>query len=92
MQLSRHGSLEWSSTGCRVLLESAVARVVSAERLRDIVRSADELADAREEAFYGSEEQSAAELFSREDAGDDLSKARAVETFVAELVERYFRL
>jgi HEPN domain-containing protein len=73
----------------RVLVESAVAQVVPAERLRDIARVADELADAREDAFYGSEERPAAELFSREDAVDALSKARTVEAFVAELVQRY---
>jgi HEPN domain-containing protein len=75
----------------RVLVESAVAQVVPVERLRDVARIADELADAREDAFYGSEERSAAELFSREDAVDALSKARAVETFVADLVQRYIR-
>lgn len=75
----------------RVLTESAVAQVVSVERLRDIARIADELADMREDAFYGSEERSAAELFSREDAVDALSKARAVETFVADLVQQYLR-
>lgn len=75
----------------RVLVESAVAQVVPVKRLRDIARIADELADAREDAFYGSEERSAAELFSREDAVDALSKARAVETFVAELVQQYIR-
>ncbi|HEU5407788.1 MAG TPA: HEPN domain-containing protein, partial [Nitrospira sp.] len=75
----------------RVLVESAVAQVVPAERLRDIARIADELADAREEAFYGSESSSAAELFTRNDATDALSKAKTVETFVAELVHRYIR-
>ena len=73
----------------RVLLKSAVTQVVSIERLQDIARVADELADAREDAFYGSESSSAAELFTRDDAADALSKARTVETFVAELVQRY---
>lgn len=72
----------------RVLLESSVAQVVSADRLREIARISDELADAREEAFYGSEERSAAELFSCEDAIDALAKAKAVEIFVAEMVQR----
>lgn len=56
-----------------------------------MARIADELADAREDAFYGSEERSAAELFSREDAVDAISKAKIVESFVAELVQRYIR-
>jgi HEPN domain-containing protein len=73
----------------RVLVESAVAQAVPAERLRDIASIADELADAREDAFYGSEERSAAELFSREDAVDALAKAKDVETFVADLVQRF---
>lgn len=74
----------------RVLLESAVAQVVSAECLRDIARIADELADAREEAFYGSESSSAADLFTRDDAADALRKGKAVEVFVRELMERVF--
>lgn len=73
----------------RVLTESAVAQVVPVERLREVAHIADELADMREDAFYGSEERSAAELFSREDAADALSKAKVVETFVAELARRY---
>lgn len=72
----------------RVLLESAVTQVVSADRLRDIARIADELADAREEAFYGSESSSAAELFTRDDAVDALLKGKTVEMFVRELMER----
>jgi len=72
----------------RVLLESAVIQVVSADRLRDIARIADELADAREEAFYGSESSSAAELFTRDDADDALLKGKTVEDFVRELMER----
>lgn len=72
-----------------VLLESAVAQVASADRLREIARMADELTDAREEAFYGTEETFAAALFTREDAVDALAKGRQVEQFVAELAERY---
>jgi HEPN domain-containing protein len=72
----------------RVLLESAVAQVVSGDRLRDIARIADELADAREEAFYGSESSSAADLFTRDDASDALLKGKTVEMFVRELMER----
>ena len=75
----------------RVLTESAVAQVASAARLLEISRIADGLADAREEAFYGTEETSAAALFTREDAVDALAKGRRVEQFVAELAERYFR-
>lgn len=75
----------------RVLLESAVAQVASADRLREIARIADELADAREEAFYGTEEASATELFTREDASDALAKGKQVEQFVAELAEGWFR-
>ncbi len=37
----------------RVLLESAVAQVVSVERLQEIARIADELTDAREDASMG---------------------------------------
>lgn len=37
----------------RVLSESAVAQVVSVERLREIARIADELTDAREDASMG---------------------------------------
>lgn len=74
----------------RVLLESAVAQVVSPERLRDIARMADELADAREEAFYGSESSSAVDLFTRDDAVDALRKGKVVEVFVRELMERTY--
>lgn len=74
----------------RVLLESAVAQVVSVERLRDIARIADELADARGEAFYGSESSSAADLFTRDDAADALRKGKAVEVFVRELMEQTY--
>jgi len=75
----------------RVLLESTVAQVASADRLREIARMADELTDAREEAFYGTGETSAAALFTREDAVDAMAKGRQVEQFVAELAERGFR-
>lgn len=74
----------------RILLESATAQAVSLEQLQRIARIADELADMREEAFYGTEETSAAELFTREDAVDALAKGRQVEQFVAELAERCF--
>jgi HEPN domain-containing protein len=72
----------------RVLLDSAVVQVVSGDRLRDIARIADELADAREEAFYGSESSSAADLFTRDDAVDALLKGKTVESFVRELMEQ----
>ncbi len=75
----------------RVLLDSPLNQVTSLERHREIARIADELADAREEAFYGSEEQPAAELFSDEDASDALRKARQVDTFVSELTQKYLK-
>ena len=75
----------------RVLLDSPVPQVTSLERLREIARIADELADTREEAFYGSEEQPAAELFSAEDASDALRKAKDVDAFVSELTEKYLK-
>jgi HEPN domain-containing protein len=73
----------------RVLLESAVAQVTTVDRLQEIARIADQLADAREEAFYGSEYASAAELFTRDDAINALQKGRTVEAFVRELAEKY---
>ncbi len=75
----------------RVLLDSPIHQVTTLERLREIARIADELADTREEAFYGSEEQPAAELFSAEDASDALRKAKDVDAFVSELTEKYLK-
>lgn len=75
----------------RVLLESIIAQVGSPQQLRHIAGIADELADAREEAFYGTEDTAAAELFTREDAVDAVAKGKQVEQFVAELAERYFQ-
>ncbi len=73
----------------RVLLASPLVQATSLDRLSEIAGIADDLAAAREEAFYGSEEAPAAELFSEEDAADALSKARTVEEFVKELLDRY---
>ncbi len=75
----------------RVLLDSPINQVTPLERLREIARIADELAATREEAFYGSEEQSAAELFTEEDAADALGKATLVDAFVRELAQKYLK-
>ena len=75
----------------RVLLDSPITQVTTLERLREIARIADELAATREEAFYGSEEQPAAELFSEEDAADALGKATLVDAFVRELAQKYLK-
>lgn len=73
----------------RVLLQSPVAQVTGPERLAGIARIADELTESREEAFYGTEEAPAAELFSEEDAADALVKAKTVDAFVTELMQGF---
>ncbi len=75
----------------RVLLDSVITQVASLDDLQQIARMADELADTREEALYGSEERPASELFSQADAADALRKARRVDAFVRGLADRYLK-